>query len=100
MKKTLQTIILISKLVLCTVLISCYITCICFSIWVYIYIYIYIYVYVYVYIYLYVYVYVYSCTWAHDVWLHIAATNEPKGKSAQQAKHSVCLSTLCVKGHL
>ena len=65
-----------------------------------IYIYIYIYIYVYVYIYLYVYVYVYSCTWAHDVWLHIAATNEPKGKSAQQAKHSVCLSTLCVKGHL
>ena len=24
-----------------------------------------------------------SCTWAHDVWLHIASTNEPK--SAQQA---------------
>ena len=25
-----------------------------------------------------------SCTWAHDVQLHIAGTNEPK--SAQQAK--------------
>ena len=25
-----------------------------------------------------------SCTWAHDVWLHIAGTNEPK--SAQQAE--------------
>ena len=25
-----------------------------------------------------------SCTWAHDVWLHIVGTNEPK--SAQQAK--------------
>ena len=25
-----------------------------------------------------------SCTWAHDVWSHIAGTNEPK--SAQQAK--------------
>ena len=25
-----------------------------------------------------------SCIWAHDIWLHIAGTNEPK--SAQQAK--------------
>ena len=25
-----------------------------------------------------------SCTWAHDLWFHIAGTNEPK--SAQQAK--------------
>ena len=25
-----------------------------------------------------------SCTWPHDVWLHIAGTNEPK--IAQQAK--------------
>ena len=25
-----------------------------------------------------------SCTWAHNLWLHIAGTNEPK--SVQQAK--------------
>ena len=29
-----------------------------------------------------------SCTWAHDVRLHIAGTNEPK--SAQQAKQGAC----------
>ena len=28
-----------------------------------------------------------SCTWAHDVWLQIAGTNEPK--SVQQAKQGV-----------
>ena len=42
-------------------------------------------------VYAYIYIYVSpqwlcgnSCTWAHDVRLHIAGTNEPK--SAQQAK--------------
>ena len=33
-----------------------------------------------------------SCTWAHDVRLHIAGTNEPK--SAQQAKDSMCSRSL------
>ena len=54
--------------------------------------------YVYIYIYIYIYIYVimkticppgyhhngFVATWAHDVRLHIAGTNEPK--SAQQAK--------------
>ena len=30
-----------------------------------------------------------SCTWAHDLQLHIAGTNEPK--SAQQAKQGVLI---------
>ena len=31
-----------------------------------------------------------SCIWAHDVWLHIAGTNEPKSaeQAKQQSKHS------------
>ena len=35
-----------------------------------------------------------SCTWAHDVRLHIAGTNEPK--SAQQA---MCNRTSCAQVH-
>ena len=64
------------------------------------------YIYVYIYIYIYICIYIYSvkktdnvpsrllpirkwlhgnsCSWAHDVRLHIAGTNEPK--SAQQFK--------------
>ena len=35
-----------------------------------------------------------SCTWAHDVRLHIAGTNEPK--SAQQAKEYICIYNIYI----